>query len=188
MYIDPDFLSADHCQEICKAIRQGELSEAGLYSDSAQESSLDAVKRQSYFADVPATIKEMVDDKIRKLQPELEQHFKESFNKRFEASKFLLYREGHFFAPHRDNQLGRRVNMSIYLNDQTDEPADGSYSGGMLKIYGLIDRPDWENRGVDLCGKRGMLVAYPAHLIHEITPVLSGERYAIVSRFLDAQA
>ncbi len=187
VYIDQEFLSKDECEEIRQAIRGGEQVAANVYSKRDQSRKIDPEKRQSLFANVPATLAAKTDRKIEALRPRLEEKFNERFAAQMEAAKFLLYREGHFFAPHTDDQLGRRVNLSIYLNDQTDHGGDGTYSGGELKLYGLVDRPEWNNRGMSLRGQGGMLVAYRADLVHEVTPVLCGERYAIVARFLQHQ-
>ena len=113
--------------------------------------------------------------------------FQERYANIWEKPKFLQYQTGDYFSPHTDEQRHRRLNISIYLNNQAKSANSNEYSGGELTLYGLVKSAGWENRGITTPGVQGMLVAYPVNIVHEVTPVEKGSRYAIVTRFLSPQ-
>ncbi|GLQ34143.1 hypothetical protein GCM10007939_04260 [Amylibacter marinus] len=186
VYIDTDFLTPTQCQNLCQEIQKSSFAEAKVYDADTKSSTKDDALRQSLFGTVSSQADKEIRKKIMGLRTDLEHHFNEQFDAIFEAPKYLAYDTGHFFGAHTDDQLGRRINISIYLNDETSQEntQNNSYCGGSLKIYGLLDNPALKDWGVSLTGAQGLLVAYRADLLHEVTPVLSGSRYAIVSRFL----
>ena len=150
---------------------------------------MDAELRKSFYAEVPTDIQTAVEGKIKALQPTIEQHFGEMYHPEiYENPKFVLYEKDHYFAAHRDSQLHRKVNMTIYLNNERSEDETEGYSGGQLKLYELFANPKLVRKGIALTGIKGMLVAYPAGIPHEVTPVTNGKRYAVVARFLDQDA
>lgn len=185
VYIDTEFLSQDLCADLCREIDTGTKSDTLVYREKTNVEELSQQIRKSYYAEIPDDMQREVAGKVKALQPILEEHFSESYHpERYEAPKFVLYEEGHFFGLHRDGQLNRKINMTIYLNDENSDHTGGGYSGGSLILYELFKNPALKNKGVTLTGQRGMLVAYPAEIVHEITPVISGKRYAAVARFL----
>src|SRR5205085_9991991 len=70
----------------------------------------------------------------------------------------------------------RRVSIVIFLNA-------GDYEGGALTFYGLVDDPSWKTFGFALEATPGLLVAFPSHVRHEVTPVTAGDRYTVVDWF-----
>ena len=72
----------------------------------------------------------------------------------------------------------------IFLNDHDEMPAQNAYSGGALAFYGLIHDPRAAKYCFPLFGKTGLLVAFPSDIVHEVQPIVSGERYTIVTWFL----
>ena len=67
------------------------------------------------------------------------------------------------------------------------EPA--GYSGGSLTFFGLMDdSPSGESVGLPLAGETGLLIAFPSHLVHSVSPVTAGERYTLVSWFFEDPA
>ena len=98
----------------------------------------------------------------------------------------LVYREGDFFNPHRDNNrdpTARRVSIVIFLNRESKEIAPDCYGGGSLVLYQLMDDPRCKEIGFPVVGKEGLLVAFAADRIHGVTPVTYGERLTIVTWF-----
>ena len=73
----------------------------------------------------------------------------------------------------------------MFLNGAT--PGDpAGYSGGSLTFFGLMDdSPSGESVGLPLAGETGLLVAFPSHLVHSVSPVTAGERYTLVSWFFE---
>ncbi len=104
-----------------------------------------------------------------------------------EPPQFLCYRVGDFFVAHQDGNTGlidletdrtRRISVTIFLNEQSNDQQSDAYCGGSL-IFS--DCRTGARREVS--GMTGMLVAFRSETTHEVTPVTYGERYAIVSWF-----
>ena len=93
---------------------------------------------------------------------------------------FFGYAPGDFFGLHHDDRFGRTVNISVYLNDELEAESTDSdgYTGGQLSFHGLI--PGNDAFGLPTRGVAGHLVAYPSHLMHQVSPILSGNRRAVV--------
>jgi predicted 2-oxoglutarate/Fe(II)-dependent dioxygenase YbiX len=95
-----------------------------------------------------------------------------------EGPGFLRYAEGGFYRPHRDrahvpswpDAARRQVAVVTFLN------GSGDFEGGLLRLYG-------DARTVDVRPEAGLLVAFPADLLHEVTTVRGGTRDAIVDWF-----
>jgi len=84
---------------------------------------------------------------------------------------------GGHFKPHRDNRLDyrahRRFALSINLNT-------GDYEGGVLRF------PEY---GPDLYRPpRGDAIIYSSSLLHEVTPVTSGRRFALLAHMFDDES
>lgn len=108
-----------------------------------------------------------------------------------EGPTLLLYQPGGFYEPHVDRAgagdgpipPGRRaVSVVIFLNAIGDAPT-GGYTGGALTFYGLVDDPAWREYGFAIDPAPGLLVAFPSHLVHQVTPVTAGDRYTVVDWF-----
>ena len=99
--------------------------------------------------------------------------------------EFLRYEKGDFFVRHQagitkqldfDHLRIRRISIVVFLNDFANEPRENCYSGGLLNFY--------DEQGMyGLPGETGLLVAFTAETLHEVSPVTSGERFTIISWF-----
>src|SRR5262249_44805406 len=94
-----------------------------------------------------------------------------------------------FFGPHADSSTesdapsvatGRRVSIVVFLNGESTDD-DNCYSGGSLTFFGLMHDPRANDRGFPITGETGLLVAFPSHCVHSVTPVTRGTRFTIVS-------
>ena len=188
VYIQADFLTAKVCATICQQMDAAPKIEAGVYSEEKGTHYTDNTQRKTLYGQPSTEIRSQIATKIRALKSTLETHFGEAYSNAIEGPKFLLYQTNHFFSPHTDNQLGRKINMTIFLNNEGSQPQANGYVGGVLKLYGLMDHPLWKNKGISVPGQTGLLVAYPAKVMHEVTPIEAGQRYAVVSRFLTADS
>lgn len=121
----------------------------------------------------PALLQKINDLMIQRIKPEIEKVFQFSIS-RFERHIVACYdgKNGGFFNRHRDNTTKgtahRRFAMTINLNT-------GEYEGGCLWFpeYGRqLFRPDV-----------GEAVIFSCSLLHEVTPVTSGRRFALLSFF-----
>ena len=106
-------------------------------------------------------------------------------NKRFfnydinlqEPYQFASYDSGReeFYGRHLDTTFGefspaasRKLSITLQLTDGSD------YSGGDLLLY-QGDKPLVAPK------KKGMMVAFPSFIMHEVTPVTAGTRYSLVT-------
>ena len=102
-----------------------------------------------------------------------------------EGSGFLRYSAGGFYAPHRDrgdvpawpDAARRRIALVAFLNDSRGADGAGTFTGGVLRLF--LDEPE----PVTVVPREGLLVAFPADELHEVTPVEHGVRDAIVDWF-----
>jgi predicted 2-oxoglutarate/Fe(II)-dependent dioxygenase YbiX len=96
-----------------------------------------------------------------------------------EGPGLLRYRQGGFYGVHRDHGTGsvwpgaarRRVSIVVFLNTEGAPAESGGFQGGLLRIVdaGEVVRPT-----------AGLLVAFPATMRHEVTPVEHGVRDVVV--------
>jgi len=101
-----------------------------------------------------------------------------------EGAGFLRYATGGFYAPHRDRvadaswpgAIRRTVAVVIFLNSSLDGEPKGDFRGGTLRLFE-------HGRVVDVQPRQGLLVAFSADLLHEVTEVQDGTRDAIVDWF-----
>jgi predicted 2-oxoglutarate/Fe(II)-dependent dioxygenase YbiX len=99
-----------------------------------------------------------------------------------EGAGFIRYLQGGGYGLHRDRgdlasewpQAARRqVSLVLFLNSSADAEG-GGFTGGVLH---LVDE------GVEIVPRQGMLVAFRATTLHEVTPVTSGTRDVVVDWF-----
>jgi len=184
-----DFLDAGHCSTLRSemALQPGSPATVGGAVDEIVNEDV----RRARWVKVPAQLKSLIKERLLDLQPRLESHFKITLTG-VEKPQFLVYREGCFYSPHRDSSADpeaieyfrdRKVSIVIFLNDESEEPAERFYGGGRLTFYGLMEDPLWKSCGLPLVGERGLLVAFRSDVMHEVTAVTHGVRYTIVSWF-----
>jgi predicted 2-oxoglutarate/Fe(II)-dependent dioxygenase YbiX len=184
IYVDTDFMSPTECSVLCQEMLDSRKTEAGTYDEKNEIERIAHTIRKTQYCHLSDELHGVVTNKIKQLKPKLEHFFQSRYSDLFEGPKYLIYRQGDFFSPHIDSQLNRKINVTVFLNKQTTETVELSYQGGSLILYGLMKDRAFKNRGIVAPTKAGCLIAYPVDVVHEITPVLSGARFAIVSRFL----
>ena len=98
-----------------------------------------------------------------------------------EGPGFIRYPTGGFYRAHRDRgddsawegAARRAVAIVVFLNDGRDGGSPGEFDGGVLRLF-LSDA------SVDIVPEAGLLVAFPADVLHEVTEVRGGTRDTIV--------
>ena len=180
------FLDRATCQSIIEETRLKPAAAATVYGRSDAGAVDERVRKSSRLTPSSTTV-ELVKSRLLEYKPHVEQHFGTSLHD-VEELQFLRYEVGDFFVAHQDGNTGmirldteadRKVSIVIFLNEQTEGPSAGTYSGGFLKFSDYRAAPG--EREFPLSGEAGMLVAFRAELTHEVTPVTAGERYSIVS-------
>lgn len=130
-------------------------------------------KRRDFLIEDQALLERINGLVLRRIKPEIEKAFQFEIT-RFERHLIACY-EAHnqgFFNRHRDNTtkgtVHRRFAMTLNLNT-------GEYEGGCLWFpeYGRqLYRPD-----------AGEAVIFSCSMLHEVTPVTAGRRFALLSFF-----
>ena len=139
------------------------------------------VRRASYV-DVEAAVLEDTESCLDAHRTEIGEFFGVALRAR-EGAGFVRYPDGGFYRPHRDradvpsfpDAARRRIAVVVFLNSSREANSEGDFDGGVLRLL--------EPEPVDLPPRTGMLVAFRADLLHEVTVVRSGTRDAVVDWF-----
>jgi hypothetical protein len=127
-------------------------------------------RRSDHFLDEAGVLTTLVHTRIRhRVAPWVERatHFRIGFAERYRVACYEAETAG-FFAPHRDFSDAsphRHFAMTIALNDD--------FTGGGLRF------PEFGSREYVL--KPGQAIVYACTLLHEVTPVTIGRRFALVN-------
>jgi peroxiredoxin/predicted 2-oxoglutarate/Fe(II)-dependent dioxygenase YbiX len=130
-------------------------------------------KRRDFFIQDPKLQQRLNAIILRRVQPEIEKAFQFTIT-RFERYLVGCYDadSGGYFLPHRDNTSKatrhRRFAMTLNLNV-------GEYTGGFLRF------PEYAPHGYK--GDSGTAIIFSCSVLHEATPVISGQRFALLSFF-----
>ncbi len=189
LFVEPDFFNG----KVCSKFRSEAKKAAGLSSSILLNGYLgvDENIRKSKTLTVSENTITFVRERLLSIKPRIEASFN-SVLKECKEPKFLLYKEGDYFHPHKDNFGGKeshklakenKISVVIFLNSETEMPERNSYVGGGLTFYRLVNNPPFNTNGFRIIGKAGMLVAFRSDILHEVTAVKHGERYSIVCWF-----
>jgi predicted 2-oxoglutarate/Fe(II)-dependent dioxygenase YbiX len=177
LYID-EFLDAAACRRIRQAMDRGAIAPAEILDGTI---AVDDQVRRAASIEVDPAIIAAVEQRLERAREEVGRFFGRALIAR-EGTNFLRYGEGDFYLPHVDRAVvdswpdaaRRQVALVIFLNSSTPTPGPDQFSGGALC---LIDA------GVDVTPRAGLLVAFDAGMLHEVTPVRQGTRDVIVDWF-----
>ena len=189
LYVQPNFLDSQTCEHIRSVVTSSVVSHPTAVVNARGLPEVDENQRKAQRRDVPPSTSSLVENRLLGLKPRMEHYFQQDF-KGFSPIQFLAYKKGDFQIPHVDSTTelhqpdyvkARKYAVVIFLNEEGEPNTRGMYGGGELTFYGLIDEPRAKKYGFPLKGKAGMLVSFPAMLVHECTPVTYGERYVMIS-------
>lgn len=190
LYVDAECLTTAECRRLVDVMRSAQGEPASVYV-RGDESAVKPEARNSFAVDVPAELDRLVRDRLDAKRGDLSRHFGLALE-RCDAPQYLVYEPGGFFRPHVDTRpsagteqfedAGRLVSAVIFLSTP-DAAAPGDYGGGELRLFNLVDDPQW--RGIGLAGDPapGLLLAFRSETIHEVTEVTRGVRCAIAAWF-----
>ena len=147
-------------------MRQIDEKTVGIHDDTFK-------KRRDFFIEDPKLQQRLNAIIWRRVRPEVEKAFQFTIT-RFERYLVGCYdaQSGGYFRPHRDNTSKatrhRRFAMTLNLNV-------GEYTGGFLRF------PEYAPHGYK--GDSGTAIIFSCSVLHEATPVISGQRFALLSFF-----
>ena len=175
LFVREGFFDKSTCENILAAMCSGEGAPATLYGRT-ESSSIDNNVRRSLRCELLPTIVNVVKQKLFECTPEVETHFSVKIRE-CEEPQFLRYRVGDFFVAHQDGNTGllrldqenRRVSVVIFLS------SSDTHCGGQLIFHDYLKNKRFEFSSYT----PGTLVAFPSETTHEVTPIISGERFSI---------
>jgi SM-20-related protein len=187
VFLAEDFLEMSQCREVVQEMRSATPEDAEVYTGDREE--LEQSLRRAKRLKPTRSVRRLLEDRLEPLRPQLEKTFSVSL-RGFEPPQFLAYGPGHFHQPHRDTSpdaseaiAQRKVSLVAFLNDQSEDPQDGCYSGGSLLLAGLLPGPGGDERAVPVAPPAGSAVAFRSDTAHEVKTVTHGERFTIVTWF-----
>jgi predicted 2-oxoglutarate/Fe(II)-dependent dioxygenase YbiX len=106
-----------------------------------------------------------------------------------EGAGFVRYPAGGFYRPHRDRgndpqwkaAVRRAAALVVFLNTSRAHGREGEFAGGILRLH----LP--QQGTIDVLPEAGLLVAFPADVLHEVTDVRDGTRDTIVDWYYDRE-
>lgn len=186
------FLDSATCARLRADIGAAPANVATVWTDEGTYD-VDRSTRSTQWAEVAPEAVEFVEGRLAAVMPEVSRHYGIPLAG-LQRLQFLVYRQGDFYQRHRDRgeeegmafSRARRVSAIIFLNREGDPSTSVAYRGGELTFYGLFEQSEADTLGFPLEAEEGLLVTFPTDVIHEVRPVEAGERYTVVTWFVDA--
>ncbi len=192
VFLASGFLSPDACAAIRDEMRVAAARPGTMWRAGSPGEHVDLEwKRRAEMEEMPPATVAALEGRFEDLLPALSRHFDVPL-RGFEPIKFARYRPGDFYAAHTDASDSpaapeyarrRRVTAVLFLNGQGEDGSTASYVGGELTLFGLLAGPRWRGYGFPLIGEEGLLVAFRAGLVHEVAPIVQGERCTVTTWF-----
>jgi predicted 2-oxoglutarate/Fe(II)-dependent dioxygenase YbiX len=179
------FLDPATCRRIRAAMDAGETETAEVLDDEIEVR--DEVRKVASVEVAPAIVDE-VERRFDEQRASVAAFFDRDLTGR-EGAGFLRYADGGFYRAHRDRAFvaswpdaaRRAIAVVVFLNSSRDADAAGTFGGGTLRVFAGDDV-------IDVVPTEGMLVAFPADLLHAVLDVTGGTRDTIVDWFYDGPA
>ena len=183
LFLLRNFLDSEACAKLRAELVEAPTTQVPVYIQGTEGTIHENIRKTTSMHPSQETF-----DRVHQLLLEqtssISQHFGETLTD-CEPPQFLRYVKGDFFVRHQDgntHQLDfdhlriRRISIVVFLNDFSAEPEASCYSGGLLQFYD-------QQETYGLPGETGLLVAFTADTMHEVSPVTSGDRFTIISWF-----
>ena len=185
LYIFEACLDSAACRRMQAAMDAGLTEMAEVLDDEIEVR--DEVRRVASIEVDPAIVAEIEQRFDDQLEP-IAAFFGLNLSGR-EGAGFLRYADGGFYRAHRDRAFvaswpdaaRRAIALVVFLNGSRDEGLEGAFGGGALRVF-------VGDHAIDVVPKQGMLVAFPADLLHEVLEVVGGTRDTIVDWLYDGSA
>lgn len=185
-----NFLDQQTCADLRSEAQRVPTTPAPVYIEGSSEVVHETIRRTTSFHPDDAWFTS-IHVKLQQQKALLEEFFKQHLLD-CERPQFLHYHEGDFFVRHQDGNTEqlefdhlkiRRISIVVFLNSHAEEPAADTFAGGQLNFYDKDHESGAEPLLFSLKGETGLLAAFPADTLHEVRPVVRGERFTIISWF-----
>jgi len=145
--------------------------------------------RQADRIDLCSSTLDYLQERLETLTPFLSWRFQSALTS-VERPFAVTYGPGDFFVNHRDRFdhgpaafQQRLLAAVIFLNEWTRKRVTASgFSGGVVKLYPDADQTSF-GRCLPICAETGMVIAFSADVLHEVSAVTRGYRHSIVAFF-----
>jgi predicted 2-oxoglutarate/Fe(II)-dependent dioxygenase YbiX len=183
VFIDEHAMDDATCRRIQAAMDSGVREPTEVIGD---EMALREDVRRASQIEVPPAIFELIDRHLDAQREPIGSFFKWRLVGR-EGVNLLRYESGGFYQPHVDRAdmpawppaARRLVTVVLFLESSRDADPAGGFSGGLLRLF-----PEGDGSlPLEIVPRRGVLVAFPAVTVHEVSPVIDGHRDTIVDWF-----
>jgi SM-20-related protein len=190
LYLAHDFLDLETCANLRDEAHHVPTTQAPVYIEGSSEHVHRTIRRTTSFHPDDRWFSG-IHSRLLQQKPFLEEYFGRPLTD-CESPQFLHYREGDFFVRHQDGNTEqmefdhlriRLISIVVFLNGYSDESESNTFSGGELNFYDKDYESGAEPLLFSLKGEPGLLVAFMADTMHEVRPVVSGERFTIISWF-----
>ena len=176
------FLSQDECEAIRRGMDAGEVEPAEVLAGGIRR---DSEARVASLVEPPESLTRDIEAKLDACRARVAKALGIPLGER-EGAGFIRYPAGGFYRPHRDRgdqpqwppAARRAAAVVLFLNASRTAGAKGDFEGGILRLH-LADRT------IDVAPEAGLLVAFAADILHEVTEVRNGTRDTIVDWYYD---
>ncbi|MGJ3261382.1 MAG: 2OG-Fe(II) oxygenase [Rhodospirillales bacterium] len=162
--------SRDECERLCAAFAELDARDGGLvagrFDQKVRQSALVWLPEGDAFEWVAQRVTRLAGDANRDV-------FRYALDGFEEQLQLASYGPGHYYNWHVDRGRGavagrRKLTLSVQLTDPEE------YVGGELELNA-------DGHPFQVPVDRGAMVAFPAHTLHRVAPVVSGNRLSLVT-------
>ena len=179
----PGFLTTAECLRIRRGMDGGEVEQAEVLADGIR---LDVQARIASLVEPPPDLVIGVEAKLDACRERVAEALGVPLGE-CEGAGFIRYPAGGFYRAHRDRgnhpqwepAARRAAAVVVFLNTSRANGREGEFDGGILRLH-------LPQGTIDVVPEAGLLVAFPADVLHEVTEVRHGTRDTIVDWYYDS--
>jgi SM-20-related protein len=185
------FLDAETCRRLRTAFHAGPKHAGTVGVRHRPDFVVDPTVRSVKSVDVDMALASNVGDRLLAVKPAIEDFYQLALAG-CEPPQFLSYATSDHYTPHRDSRPDelasptskvRRISAVIFVNEPSEHVAADHYGGGALAFYDFFTDASGQAVGISLEPSEGLLMTFPSHVLHGVSPVTHGERYTIATWF-----
>lgn len=181
LFRHPDFLHDQECRFVRQAMNRGTVEAAEILDGGIHHQWR---IRNASLVEPAGHVIELIETRLDACRGEVGAALSMTLGER-EGAGFIRYAPGGFYKPHRDrgadaewpSAARRAAAVVIFLNSSRQGSREtGEFDGGVLRLF-LPDAAEL------VAPEAGLMVAFPADALHEVTEVRGGTRDTVVDWF-----